>query len=94
MNEYDIDRAAERFASHPVLGSATKFLVQYRDQVNQHSDGWAYWGPPVKAASKLFTLIENPDTATIARLRAAIAPIKGFYTRRGNAAGMEFPKDQ
>ena len=37
-------------------------------------------------------LVESHD-ATEADLRAALAPIKSFYTRRGNAAGMHYPQE-
>jgi len=90
MNESEIERAVERHASHPVLSKATKFLGNFRDEVNGHSDGWAYWRQPVNAAKKLMTLINSGD-ATEKQYRAALGPIKSFYTRRGTAAGMQFP---
>jgi len=61
------------------------------EQTNEHSDGWAYWSAPLKAADKLMTLIESGD-ATEAQYKSALSPIKAFYTRRGNAAGMTFPQ--
>lgn len=91
MNHWDIDEAAERFRNHPVLSKATRFLAALRDEVDSHSDGWAYWGPPGRAANQLMTLIENPDAATEAAFKKALRPIKAFYTRRGVAAGMKFP---
>jgi hypothetical protein len=91
MNEFDIDLARTRNVNHPVLSRATRFLGLFREEVNQHSDGWAYWRPPVQAAAKLMTLIEGQD-ATEAQFRAALTPIKSFYTRRGYAAGMKFPE--
>ena len=92
MNEFDIDMAIQR-TKDPVIRKAVQFLVGFKDQVNSHSDGWAYWGAPVKAAAKLMTLIQNPPVAgaTEKDLKLALAPIKSFYTRRGNAAGMQMP---
>jgi hypothetical protein len=37
------------------------------------------------------TLVEGSD-ATEAQFKAALSPIKSFYTRRGNAAGMTYPE--
>jgi hypothetical protein len=91
MNEYDIDTAVLRHARHPVLGPAARFLDAFKDEVNAHSDGWPYWSAPVRSAAKLMTLIERGD-ATPADLTKALAPIKGFMTRRGLKAGMVLPK--
>jgi hypothetical protein len=93
MNDYEIERDARRYADHPVLGKATAFLWAFMGEVNAHSDGWAYWRLPVEAAKKLMALIQSgPDKATEAALKQAITPIKSFYTRRGYAAKMEWPK--
>lgn len=90
MNEWDIAESVVRFARHPVLGPATRFLQCYRDEVNRVSDGWPYWSPPVKAAAHLITLIQRGD-ASHAEVRRALGPIKAFMTRRGNVAGMVLP---
>lgn len=100
MNEYDIDLARAWFAGHPVLEPATRFLSSFRDEVDSHSDGWAYWKAPVQSAAKLMTLIKRSEqekrnreviTATREEYRKTLVPIKAFYTRRGNAAGMQWP---
>jgi hypothetical protein len=96
LNEYEIEELAQRYRDHPILGKATAFLRCFMYEVNQHSDGWAYWRPPVQAAKQLMTLIhdtgrENPDGLTEKTLNKALTPIRAFYTRRGNAAGMKFP---
>lgn len=92
-NEWEVRENAMRYARHPVLSRATKFLAALVEETNGHSDGWPYWSAPAKAARKLMTLIDNPATATEAAYRAALAPIRAFYTRVGNAAGMRFPKE-
>jgi hypothetical protein len=105
MNEYEIEDAARRYERHPVLGRATRFLKAHMDEVNSHSDGWPYWRPPVDAARQLITLIQaaqanernqhtnRPQVEITERaLLKALTPIKSFYTRRGNAAGMTMPK--
>ncbi len=81
MNEWEIDQSVVRHAKHPVLSKATKLLYDLKNLVNQHSDGWAYWRAPVKAAAKLMALIETPELATEADLKRAMTPIKSFCTR-------------
>jgi hypothetical protein len=99
FNDYDIALALQRHANHPVLSRAAQFLKEFKDEVDAHSDGWAYWHPPVLAANKLMTLLEgftstdeDTDLMVEAQFRAALSPIKSFYTRRGNAAGMKYPE--
>lgn len=95
MNRWDIQFAAERYQRHAVLGKATRFLQAFMEDVDSHSDGWAYWRPPVQSAKRLMMLIEsareNPNVTEQAFLKT-LAPIRAFYTRRGNAAGMTFPE--
>jgi hypothetical protein len=92
MNEYEINAAVDRFSNHPVLSKATQFLAKFRDEVNANSDGWPYWSLPVVSAKKLMTIIMHPEQATEQSLKAAITPIKAFYTRHGAKAGMRFPE--
>lgn len=94
MNDYDIERAASRYDTHPILGPATWTLENLRTWTNSHSDGWAYWPKPARAAAKLMELIERDGTnkyhldyeredATLAEYKKALAPIKAFRTRQG-----------
>ena len=101
MNDYDIQMAQQILGSDPVLGPAVRFLDEFRNEVNEHSDGWAYWSAPLKAAAALMTLIQAGVNArregkahgvTVENLKRAMAPIKAFMTRRGLAAGMQMPK--
>jgi hypothetical protein len=101
MNDYDIQMAQQILGSDPVLGPAIRFLNEFRNEVNEHSDGWAYWSAPLKAAAQLMTLIQTGVNArregkahgvTVDNLKRAMAPIKAFMTRRGLAAGMQMPK--
>jgi hypothetical protein len=71
MNDYDIMNAQQRFASHPVLGKAVQFLAAFKEQVDNCSDGWAYWKCPVQAAKKLMELIQGKVPATEANFKAA-----------------------
>lgn len=94
MNTWDIDRAADRYRGHPVLGPATQTLANLRDAADANSDGWCYWPKPARAAARLMELVERDgtsryifdderDDATVAELRKAYAPIKAFRTRTG-----------
>jgi hypothetical protein len=91
MNEWEIDEAVHRHRGHPVLSRATRFLSEFRNEVNSHSDGWPYWPLPAHAAKQLMALIRHPETVDEDRFRVALAPIRSFYTRRGYAVGMKFP---
>jgi hypothetical protein len=92
INESEVERAAELYAEHPVLGPATATLAALIEWTNANSDGWAYWAKPSKAAEKLQELIgdrradlADPDRkdATPERLKAALVPLKAFRTRMG-----------
>ena len=91
MNGSEIDCATQRFSQHPILSKATAFLAAFKEEVDSHSDGWAYWKAPVAAANKLMEMIQGKTEATEANYKKAMAPIKSFYTRRGIAAGMQMP---
>jgi hypothetical protein len=101
MNEYEIDEAARRYADDPILGKASRFLQEFRDEVNAHSDGWAYWKPAITSAGKLMALIQSvqgspewdgiDEQAKGKMFLKALTPIKCFMTRRGLAAGMRMP---
>jgi len=95
MNRMDVDEVANRYGSHPVhpiLGKATKFLQQFVEEVDSHSDGWPYWQAPAHAAQQLMDLIQSPKLATEEALAKAMSPIKSFMTKRGTAAGMKMPE--
>lgn len=64
MNQWDICEAEGLFRYHPVLGPATRFLREFVEEVNSHSDGWPYWSPPSKAADQLMNIIEQQRKAS------------------------------
>lgn len=86
MNEGEIDYAAQRYASHPTLGRATRLLAAYRNEVNRNSDGWPYWG--WRCSDRLAQLI-RAGNATEGEVTRACAPIKSFCTRKR----LRFPVD-
>lgn len=105
MNEYEVNEALQLLGSDPLIGKYVRFLAEFRDQVNSHSDGWPYWKPPAHAASQLMTLIKaaldrkrgyrSPNAEQEVNeqlLRKTMGPIKSFMTRRGLSAGMQMPK--
>jgi N12 class adenine-specific DNA methylase len=103
MNEGEIEEAVERFATHPVLGPAARFLEAFKDQVNRNSDGWPYWKQPSQAAGQLMALLHGHLRAgmgaypklpepTAADVQATMAPIKAFMTKRGTKAGIVLPE--
>lgn len=74
------------------LGRAVRILARVVSDANENSDGWHCWRKPSAAASKLQDLIARmvgrsgcapPFAAcpTDAELRAALTPLRAFYTR-------------
>lgn len=93
MNDYDIHNAVSRFtrASKPnrlALALVVRNLAEWADS---HSDGWAYWDKPRRAADGAMSLIESRTYAdnerqerediTDEQLLAAVKPIKAFLSR-------------
>ena len=89
FNEYEIAVAVARHREHPVLGRATRFLAAFREHVNENGDGWPYWRQSVQSAAKLMTMIQHPETANEEAFKAALTPIRSFYTRHGTAAALD-----
>lgn len=98
MNDYDLDQAVSRFtrATKPnrlALALVVRNLAEWADN---HSDGWAYWPKPARAADKAMALIESRTWAeneaqeaediTDAQMREAVRPIRSFLTRTGASA--------
>ena len=89
MNDYDVERAEERSADHPVLSAAVQTLKNLIAWTDRNSDGWPYWRPPQQAAQRLIALIEADGTwrgqqdndPSAADLRRALTPIKAFRTK-------------
>jgi hypothetical protein len=85
MNSWEIDSQIALLAGYPVLHKAARFLQRFRDLIDDNSDGWAYWRPPVKAAKRLMELIESNEPAAVTEddLKKALKPIRSFATRHG-----------
>lgn len=91
MNRWDIEDAARYFEAHPVLGPASVTLRNLMEWTDSHSDGWAYWPKPCRAAARLQELLEEnhpfrasyETTATVEQYKAALRPVKAFRTRQG-----------
>ena len=93
MNQWEVEAAVNRYACrtvHPVLSRASRTLRALVEETNAHSDGWRCWPPPCRAAKKLQELVLAGGQPTEAQYKAALTPIKAFYSRRGNAAGMTY----
>ena len=93
MNRWDIEEAIDRHQSYTVRWKAARVIKHLADQADQVSDGWVYWPKPSRAAAKMAEIARHPGygplDATEADYRKALGPIKAFYTKWGNKAGME-----
>ena len=94
MNDYDRQRAVSRFtrAAKPNRLALALVVDNLADWANTHSDGWAYWPKPCRAARQAMLLIysstneanalqERYDISD-AEMAAAVRPIKAFLTRQ------------
>lgn len=98
MNEWDIDEAVEaatRLGNANQIKAATT-LAQLAQWTDSHSDGWAYWPQPCRAARGLQEALQRMHAderrswsggevtdLTDTELATAIAPIKTFLERHG-----------
>ena len=63
MNEYELDECLELFRREGSFASDyAQALSDWRDTVNENSDGWAYWTPAIVAAEDLITILEQERT--------------------------------
>ena len=53
MNSFDIEQAVRKYRPETPSGRAAQFLYDFMEEVNDHSDNWAYWKAPVAAANNL-----------------------------------------
>lgn len=94
MNEYDVEDALRRVKpdAQPVLTEAVIALANLVSWTNSHSDGWAYWPKPCRAAKGLQEVIQEAQRAyrngsdadvAPAALKKALSPVKAFLTRQG-----------
>ena len=94
MNDYDLEFARRRFtrASKPNRLALVLVVDQLRTWADSHSDGWAYWPKPARAAAQAMSLIYSTTNAanelqeqtdiSNAEMLAAVRPIKAFLTRQ------------
>lgn len=90
MNEAEIDHASRIVETHaPQFFPFAKFLSDWRDTVNNNSDGWPYWKAGASCADKLMTLISKTmdslrgdgEMPTEAEFRKSLTPIRAAATR-------------
>lgn len=98
MNDYELAFARQRFtrATKPNRLALVMVVDNLREWADDHSDGWAYWPLPCRAAEKAIALIESRTNAeneqqerediTDAEMLAAVRPIKAFLTRQNVTA--------
>lgn len=94
MNDYDLGFARRRFtrATCPNRLALVMVVDNLREWTNMHSDGWAYWPKPCRAADRAMTLInsttseanyaQEAEDITEAEMLAAVRPVKAFCTRQ------------
>lgn len=93
MNEMEIEMAVEVLREHaPEYLPYARFLDGWKEQVNDNSDGWAYYAGGRRAADKLSTLVKQAldalrdrsiEPPAIEDLDKALRPIRAAATRLG-----------
>lgn len=90
MNEYDVDEVLDiTQRQFPEFERYAQFLVDWKDTINNNSDGWAYWKAGRGAADKLSGLLNQVKMATFGRgelptedqLKKALSPIRAAATK-------------
>lgn len=56
-NTCEVDDFVRTFQNDPVLGPGANYLSEYRDIINENSDGWAYWSHGRKCSDSLSELL-------------------------------------
>lgn len=87
MNDYDIEQAVRTHirASQPNRLAAAYVIERLAEWTNTHSDGWAYWPKPARAAARLMDIADvyRADAdVTDQELAGAVRPVKAFLTRQ------------
>lgn len=93
MNEHEIDEAVLIVKEYaPEFLPYAKFLSDWRDIINQNSDGWPYWSAGTRPSGALQELVAKlVDSIRGARgtvapsareFVKALTPIKSFATRK------------
>lgn len=101
MNDYDIQSAKAWAESEgwTVTLDAIATLERLVEWTNTHSDGWAYWPKPARAANQLMQRIQEQERKarssgpkydmTYLDRDVALRPIKSFITRQINGGGAD-----
>lgn len=92
MNEYEVDEIVDITRTHfPDIAPYAQFLHDWKETINDNSDGWAYWKAGRGAADKLATLLNGAkmsaygrgEVPTVEQLRKSLAPIRSVATKHG-----------
>ncbi|MTH96131.1 hypothetical protein [Roseibium sp. RKSG952] len=96
LAEYEIDDAHDLINHElPEYAPYSQYLSDWRDIVNQNSDGWPYWKAGAKAADKLGALVKKAadsirvpelDPPSIDEFKKSLAPIRAAATRHNLTA--------
>lgn len=96
MNEGEIDYAVEVIGERtPEYSRYAKYLRDWKDVVNDNSDGWPYWKAGGKAAERLMDCVlrvqrialhGGAELPTEKEFRASLTPIKSLATKHGLTA--------
>lgn len=84
MNEPEVEECFRMFKNDPVLGPAAMYLRDFRDMINKHSDGWAYWHHGRKCANDLQDMLSKAMDNRWRPERDYVAPTRKDVVRVTN----------
>ena len=94
MNDFDLDQARRRYGRGQTPNRLALVMVveHLAEWTNTHSDGWAHWVKPRRAADGAMSLIDSTaypeyerrqhEDITDEQMAVAVRPIKAFLTRQ------------
>ena len=102
MNGYEVEEAVVQFQNNPVLAPAARYLNDFRELIDNNSDGWAYWSYGTKCANDLCNILAAarlqyyrnsrdyvPPTAE--QVKKAVQKIRTFVLRCKQLDGIQPP---
>jgi hypothetical protein len=87
MNAYEIEAAVIRISGPPRLAKAARFLKDFKDLIDEISDGWPYWSYGTRCSEALQGIVSNgvwpanAEPPPAAEIDAAVRKVRSFLAR-------------
>ena len=102
MNGYEVEEAVVQFQDNPVLAPAARYLSDFRELINDNSDGWTNWSYGTRCANDLcdilsaarLNIFQNSRDyvpPTTEQVKKAVQKIRTFVLRCRQFNGIQPP---